>query len=333
MPKIVRFHKTGDADVLQLDDLPVPEPGLGDVLLDVEAFGLNRAEIMFRRGDYPQYEPEMPSAIGYEAAGTVRAVGANVTSVKVGDQVSTVPSFKMGPYWSYGEVALVPEHAAAIYPKRLTPAEATSIWMPYMTVYGALVHHAAIGAGDHVVITAASSSVGVAAIQMVKAVGGVAIAVTRGADKSDFVAGQGADHVIISEDEPLADRILEITDGKGAEYIFDPVAGPGTTELARAIAYQGTLFVYGRLDPNPTPFPVNYGLAKGLTMKGYSLFEVINFPEVFERGKQYVTEGLERGDFNPVVDRTFALDQVADAHRHMESNTQRGKIVVSGKIS
>jgi NADPH:quinone reductase-like Zn-dependent oxidoreductase len=328
MPKVVRFHRTGDASVLQLDDLPRPEPGPGDVVIDVAAFGLNRAEIMFREGNYPQYAPELPSTIGYEAAGVVAAVGKDVASVAVGDKVSTVPSFKMGPYWTYGEVALVPEHAVAAYPDRLTPAEATAIWMPYMTVYGALIHQAKVSSGDHVIITAASSSVGVAAIQMVNAVGGITIATTRGANKRDFIRAQGADHVIVTDDENLADRILEITSGKGAEYVFDPVAGPQVAELARAIAYQGTVFVYGRLDPKPTPFPVNYGLSKGLTLKGYSLFEVINFPDIYKRGIAYVTEGLARGDFNPVVDRTFPLEQVADAHRHMESNTQTGKIVV-----
>ena len=328
MPKIVRFHKTGDAGVLQLDELPCPTPDAGEVVIDVAAFGLNRAEIMFRQGDYPQYAPELPSAVGYEAAGTVAAIGEGVSSVAVGDRVSTVPSFKMGPYWTYGEVALVPEHAVAHYPERLTPTEATAIWMPYMTVYGALIHQAKVSAGDHVVITAASSSVGIAAIQMVKAVGGIAVATTRGPDKKDFVRSQGADHVIVTDQENLADRVLNITDGEGAEFIFDPVAGPQVIELARAVAYQGTIFVYGRLDPDPTPFPVNFGLAKGLTMKGYSLFEVINFPDIFEAGKKYVFNGLECGDFNPVVDRTFPLADVADAHRHMVSNTQTGKIVV-----
>src|SRR5436309_5892950 len=116
MPKVVRFHTLGDADVLSIDDVAMPEAGEKEVVLRVEAFGLNRAEIMFRRGEYPQYAPELPSPLGYEASGTVIAVGPGVNSVKVGDRVSTIPSFKMGRYWSYGEVARVPEHAAAHFP-------------------------------------------------------------------------------------------------------------------------------------------------------------------------------------------------------------------------
>ena len=114
MPKIVRFHRTGAAEVLQLDELPMPDVAEGELVLNVEAFGLNRAEIMFRRGEYPQYAPELPSTIGYEAAGTVAAVGPGVTVFKVGARVSTIPSFKMGRYWSYGEVARVQPHVAAL---------------------------------------------------------------------------------------------------------------------------------------------------------------------------------------------------------------------------
>lgn len=329
MPRVVRFHKTGGPEVLQIDEVPMPDAAAGEVVMKVEAFGLNRAEIMFRCGDYPQYEPELPSALGYEAAGTVTAIGPGVTSVKVGDRVSTIPSFKMGRYWSYGEVARMPEHAVAVYPARLSTIEATAIWMPYMTAYGAVIEYGRVKAGNVVVITAASSSVGVAMLQTAKHAGAVTIAVTRGADKREFIAQQQPDHIVITDENNVADAVLEITNGRGADFAFDPVAGPQVADLARATAYHGTLFIYGRLDPNPTPFPVNLGLAKGLTLRGYSLFEVVNFPEVFARAQRHVYERLERGDYQPVIDSTFPLERVADAHRHMASNAQQGKIVVT----
>ncbi len=329
MPKVVRFHHTGDADVLQLDELPMPDALSREVVLNVEAFGLNRAEIMFRRGEYPQYEPELPSTIGYEAAGTVAAVGADVTAFKIGDRVSTIPSFKMGRYWSYGEVARVPEHAVAFYPERLSATEGAAIWMPYVTTYGALVEYGKLEAGEHIVITAASSSVGIAAMQMAKALGAIPIAVTSNPNKRDFIVAQEPAHIIVSSTEDVAARILAITDNKGADMIFDPVSGPSVADLCRATAYQGRLFIYGRLEPEPTPFNVGLGLAKGLTMRGYSLFEVVNFPDVFERARQHVYDGLDRGAYQPVIDSTFPLERVADAHRHMASNTQKGKIVVT----
>ena len=329
MPRVVRFHAVGDAEVLQLDELPMPEAAAGEVVMAVQAFGLNRAEVMFRRGAYPQYAPELPSTLGYEAAGTVLAVGAGVDTCTVGARVSTIPSFKMGRYFTYGEVARVPAHAVVPLPTHLSWADGAAVWMPYMTAYGGLIEYGKLARGEHVVVRAASSSVGIAAIQIAHQIGAIPIAVTRTSAKNDFIRAHEPVHVIASVEENMADRILAITDGRGAEMIFDPVAGPELIELARATAYHGRIFVYGRLASEPALFPVNYGLAKGLTVRGYSIFEVVNFPTVFARVKAAVLNGLEQRSYRPVIDRTFTLDQVVDAHRHMESNAQQGKIVVT----
>lgn len=329
MPRVVRFHETGGEDVLRLDDLPTPDAAAGEVVIEVEAFGLNRAEIMFRKGDYPQYDPELPSALGYEAAGTVLAVGEGVDPWVVGDRVSTIPSFKMGRYWSYGEVARVPQHAVAPAPEELSSEEAASVWMPYMTAYGALLEYGRVTAGDVIVVNAASSSVGIAMIQMGAALGARVLALTRNPEKRAALEAHRPDHVIVTQEENPGDRILSLTNGEGAHYVFDPVAGPGLLELARATRYQGKLFVYGRLDPEPTPFSVNMGLAKGLTVRGYSIFEIVNFPERFARAKEHILAGVTRGDYRPVVDCVFPLERVVEAHRYMASNQQVGKIVVA----
>jgi NADPH:quinone reductase-like Zn-dependent oxidoreductase len=236
LPKVVRFHRTGDADVLQIEEIPMPDAAAAEVVINVEAFGLNRAEIMFRSGEYPQYAPELPSTIGYEAAGTVAAVGADVDSVHIGDRVSSVPSFKMGRYWSYGEVARVPELAVARYPERLSAIEAAAIWMPYMTAFGAVIEYGAMRPGDVAIVTAASSSVGIAILQTIKALGGIAIAVTTSESKRDFVQAQQPAHIVVSSTENLAERVMEITPGKGAQYAFDPVSGPGVAALTESIA-------------------------------------------------------------------------------------------------
>src|ERR1700761_5428470 len=179
---IVRFHATGSADVLRIDQLPLPEPGLGEVRLRVKAIGLNRAEIMFREGQY-FLAPPLPSTLGYEASGIVEAVGADVDTSLIGAIRSTMPAFAANQYGVYGEVAIVPAAALASYPSRLTFEEGASIWMQFITAYGALVHNARIARGDHVVLTAAASSVGIAAIQIAKAEGAIVIATTRGVDK------------------------------------------------------------------------------------------------------------------------------------------------------
>src|ERR1700678_1276545 len=193
--KIVRFHQTGGPEVLQLDELPLPDPAAGEVRLRVKAIGLNRAEVMFRTGRY-LVEPKLPSKLGYEASGTVEAVGPGVDQSWIGKTVSTVPAFPANAYGVYGEVAIVPVRAIAAYPDRLTYEEGTSIWMQYTTAYGALIHQGRVAKGDFVLITAASSSVGIAAIEIAKAEGAISIATTRTSKKKRELLSLGADHVI-----------------------------------------------------------------------------------------------------------------------------------------
>src|SRR5579864_7610376 len=285
--KIVRFHSVGGPEVLKIEELPITEPGKGEARLRVKAIGLNRAEVMFRRGQYLE-TPVRPSKLGYEAAGTVEAVGPDVDKSWIGKKASTVPAFLMTHYGVYGEVAIVPASALAFYPEKLTPEEGTSIWMQYLTAYGALITNAQIKKGDFVVITAASSSVGIAAIEMVKAEGATSIATTRTSKKKKILLEVGADHVIATEEEDFLARIKEITGGKGARVIFDPIAGKGVELLAQAAAYGGTIFEYGALSLEPTPFPLFTALSKALSVRGYTLREVFADPNLRAKAQQYV---------------------------------------------
>jgi len=328
MPKIVCFHETGGADVLKVEDLPLTEPCEGEVRLKVEAIGLNRAEVMFREGQYLE-DPEFPSRLGYEAAGIVDAVGPSVDGIQVGDRVSTIPSFSMGKYGVYGESAIVPDYAVARYPENLTAIEGAAIWMQYLTAFGALVEFGQMKKEDSVLITAASSSVGLAAIQITKAAGALAIAATRGAGKKPFLLDAGANHVIVMDEEDLVERVMALTSGKGASTIFDPVAGPLLEKLAEAAAPGASIFEYGALSPEPTPYPLFPMLSKGLTLRGYTLFEIVKESEKLARGKSYVYDGLQSGALKPIIDRTFPLEEIVQAHKFMESNQQKGKIVVT----
>jgi NADPH:quinone reductase-like Zn-dependent oxidoreductase len=326
--KIVRFHQTGGPEVLQLDELPVPDPGAGEVRLRVKAIGLNRAEVMLRTGRY-LVEPKLPSKLGYEASGAVEAVGPGVDQSWIGKTVSTVPAFAADKYGVYGEVAIVPVNALAVYPDRLSYEEGTSIWMQYLTAYGALIHQGHIAKGDFVLITAASSSVGIAAIEIAKAEGAIGIAATRTSQKKAALLALGADYVIATEEEDLAARVNQITSGKGARIVFDPIGGKGLESLAAATAVNGIIFEYGALASEPTLFPLFPALSKHLTIKGYTLFEIVGDPAIFPKAKQYVFDHLASGDFKPRIDKTFPLGKIVEAHRYMESNAQIGKIVVT----
>ncbi len=328
MPRIVRFHKLGGPEVLQLVEEPLQAPGPGEVRIKVEAFGLNRAEAVFRQGMYFQ-RPKIPSRLGYEAAGIVDALGPGVSGVAVGDRVSTIPAFSMREYGVYGESTVVPAGALTTYPQRLSAIESAASWMQYLTAYGALVEFGGLEQGDAVLITAASSSVGLAAIQIVKAAGATAIATTRGSVKRQALIDAGADHVIVTDEEDLYKKTKEITGGKGVRLVFDPVSGAFLEKLAKAAAPGGIIFEYGALSMEPAPFPLFDAMRKGLTVRGYTLFEISGHPEKLARARQYVYDGLASGLFKPRIDRTFTLDEVVDAHRYLESNQQIGKIVVA----
>jgi NADPH:quinone reductase-like Zn-dependent oxidoreductase len=323
VPKIIRFHEAGAADVLKVEYLPLIEPGEGEIRLKVEAIGLNRAEIMFREGQYLE-TPEFPSRIGYEASGIIDALGIGVSGLQIGGRVSTIPAFSIGKYGVYGESAIVPAYAVAYYPDNLSAIEGTAIWMQYLTAYGALIDIGQLQKHQSVLITAASSSVGLAAIQVTKSVGALAIAATRGADKKQFLLDAGADYVIVTNDEDLPESVMAMTAEKGANVIFDPIGGSMLETLANAAASGATIFEYGALSSEQTLFPLFASLAKGLTVRRYTLFEITQDAERLARGKQFVYDSLQSGALKPIIDRTFPLDAIVDAHRYMESNQQRG---------
>ena len=327
MSKIVRFHEIGAAEVLQIEDAPELAPGADEVRIRVRALGLNRAEVLLRQGRYLE-KPTLPSRIGYEASGVIEAMGANVQGFAIGDKVSTVPCFSQSKYGVYGEWAVVPARALAKYPDNLSDAEAASIWMQYLTAYGALVELGGLTSEQTVLVTAASSSVGFAAIQIARQQGAKVIATTRGVAKKQALLDAGAHHVIVTDTDDLVRDVMAITSNKGADLIFDAVAGPILLQLAKAAAYEGSIFIYGALSLETTAFPLQVALKKGLSVRAYTMFQVTDDAARFARGKEYIYAGLKAGALVPVIDKVFAFDQIVAAHRYMEGNEQKGKIVV-----
>jgi NADPH:quinone reductase-like Zn-dependent oxidoreductase len=327
MATIVRFHELGGPEVLKFEERALQQPGKGEVRLRVQAAGLNRAEALYCRGQYLE-QPRLPSRIGYEVAGVVDAVGEGVDESWIGKSVATIPAYSMNEYGTLGEQAVVPAYALTEYPKNLTPEQAASAWMQYLTAYGALVFYGKVGAGDFVSIPAASSSVGLAAIDIVRDAGATAIAVTRTSVKKDALIALGAHHVIASGEEDYAARVKEITGGKGTRLIFDPVAGPYVETLAAGAAQDAMLFIYGGLSMQPTPFPLMQSFRTGLSVRAYSVREITTKPERLAAAKKYVYDRLADGRFVPKIAKTFAYKDTVKAYRYLESNEQVGKVVI-----
>jgi NADPH:quinone reductase-like Zn-dependent oxidoreductase len=328
MSRTIKFAKAGGPEVLEFIEMEVPAPGPHEVRIEVKAIGINRAESMWRNDRYVE-SPIFPAGLGYDCAGVVDAVGKDVTDFAVGDTVSTIPAFSLNNYFTYGEVVLAPDHAVVKHPASLSFVEAASVWMMFITAYGALIFDAQAKAGDFVIIPAASSSVGLAAIQIANYAGATPIALTRTASKKKRLQEAGAAHVVATQEQDMVAEVMRITNGHGARVAFDPVGGPDFPKLIAALSNQGIAYIYGALSEDDTPIPVLEMIRKMPTVKGYSIRLVTGDEARRKVAVEYVTKGLASGALKPIIDRIFKFDDMVEVHRYLENSGQFGKIVVT----
>jgi NADPH:quinone reductase-like Zn-dependent oxidoreductase len=328
MARVVRFHQHGGPEVLHIETVDVAPPARGEVQIRVKALGLNRAEALLRRGTYIE-TATFPSGLGLEAAGIVEAVGEDVAGVAPGDAVSIVPPQSMVRWPAYAELATFPAELVVKHPPELGFETAAAVWMQYITAYGALVDIAGLARGDIVAITAASSSVGLAAIQIASRIGAVPIALTRTSAKQRALLNAGAAHVIASAEEEIHARLEDIAGARGIRVVFDAVGGPAFEPLTAAMSPGGILIEYGGLSPGPTPFPLFNVLTKSLVLRGYLVHEITRDPARLAQAKAFILGGLADGTLKPIIARTFRFEDIVEAHRFLESNEQFGKIVVT----
>ena len=326
MTRVVRIHEFGGPEALRLDEVPLQNPGSGEVRIRVAAIGLNRVEAIYRDGHFGPVS--FPATIGYEAAGVIEAVGQDVSRFKPGDRVATLYGLSMEAYGTYGEHILYPADRLVRVPASQSLIEAAASWMQYGTAY-ALVGIAGVREGDHVVITAASSSVGVAAMQIARAHGAVPIAVTRGDAKVERLRELGAGHVVVSNQVSVPERVREITGGQGARIAFDAVGGPQLGELLTAMASEGIVIVYGMLGGYSTELVLPPMMMANLTLRGWAADIKTATSEGRAALEAYIAPRLQSGVLRPVIAKTFCLDEIAAAHRYLEGNEQIGKIVVT----
>ncbi len=338
--KVIRFYQTGGPEVLRIEDVRLRKPVANEVRIRVQALALSRLDLLWREGFHCE-EPVFPAQIGYEAAGVVEAVGPEIKRLKVGDPVSTFPAVSLLDYTAHGEAILYPERALLAYPGNLSPEQAAAANTGLFTAYFALVELAGLKPDQRVVVTAASSSMGLAALQWIKMLGGKSIAVTRSAGKQEELLAAGADQVLVAGHEDIQEAVFECTEGRGAEVIYDAVGGPGLEELIWATKRFGWVIAYGQLGAmdNGTPLPLGACALRGLKVHAsFRIFDFTGHPrlglptkaEPVERAKRCIWEGLAEGHFSPKIDRVFVgLGEYAAAHRHMAKDARIGKVVIS----
>ena len=311
-------------DALELADLPTPEPGACGVRIRVRAAGVNFADSLMLAGRY-QEKPSLPFTPGLELAGEIEAVGAGVRGLQRGQRVLAVVS-----HGAFAEQAVARAEDVVPLPDDMDDVTAAGFAIAYGTAHGALRWRAGLHAGESLVVHGAGSGVGLTAVECGKAIGAVVIATARGEEKLAVARDHGADHAVDSEDPDLKGRLRELTDGRGADVVYDPVGGAVFDASLRAIAWEGRIVIIGFASGQVPQIPANLLLVKNASVVGFYWGSYRKHdPERLRDSFRELFAWHREGRIRPLVSRTLPLPQTADAIRLLAERRAIGKIVVT----
>jgi putative PIG3 family NAD(P)H quinone oxidoreductase len=321
--KAVICTGTGGPEVLTLQDVPAPRPGLREVLLDVRATALNRADLLQRRGLYPP-PPGASDILGLECSGVVAALGPGAARFAVGARVMALLAGG-----GYAEQVVVHEDVLLPVPERLSFEEAAAVPEAFLTASEALLVEAELSAGQRVLVTAAASGVGSAAIQIAKWRGAFVIG-SASAGKLAVVRALGADVALERDASDFVDLLRAATEKRGVDVIVDFIGASALARHQACLADRGRLVLVGLLGGAAAPLDLGRILMKrqrlcGLVMRTRSVAEKI---ELVARFQRELWRALDSGALSPQIDQSLPLSAVADAHARMEQNLNTGKIVL-----
>jgi len=321
--RAVRCHDLIGPTGLRVDELPEPEAGAGEVVIDVRAAGVNFPDVLLTYGKY-QFRPPPPFVPGGEAAGVVIAVGAGVTRVAVGDRVAVTVI-----HGAFAERIVVPEAAVIPVPAGVDFAVAAATLLTYATSWHALVDRAGLQAGETLLVLGAAGGVGIAAVEIGKLLGARVIAAASSDEKLAFCRAHGADGGIQYVREDLKERAKRLTNGDGANVIYDPVGGAFTEAALRSIAWEGRYLVVGFANGEIPKIPLNLALLKGCQIVGvfWGAF-VARAPERHRANAAQIFAAVAAGQLRPHVDATLPFVRAGEALTRMERREVMGKLVL-----
>jgi len=318
--RAVRVHTYDGPGALKVDEVEEPKAGAGEVLVDVKAAGVNFPDVLLTQGKY-QFKPQPPFSPGGEAAGIVKAVGAGVTQLAVGDRVAT--NVING---AFAERIVVPEMATVKLPDAVSFEVGAATLLTYLTDMHALVDRAALKAGETLLVLGAAGGVGIAAIQIGKMLGARVVAAASSAEKLAFCKENGADEVIDYSKEDLKERAKAFA----PNVIFDPVGGPFAEPALRAIAWEGRYLVVGFAAGDIPKIPLNLTLLKGCQIVGVFWGQfAMREPEKNRAHATRVLDAVAKGTLAPRVWKTLPFDRAGEALELMEQRKVLGKIVLT----
>jgi NADPH2:quinone reductase len=314
--KAIRFHQHGGPEVLQLDEVEEPKPGTGQVLVRVYAAGVNPTDVTGRRGGGAQ-AATFPVTLGRDAAGVVEGIGSGVKNVKSGDKV-IVRTSTMG----YSEMLIAPEDEVYPVPEGVGPIDAASIGVTYSTAWDAVVNKAKVQPGQTVLVQGASGGVGIAAVQIAKAMGAKVIGNASTEEKRAWVVEQGADHAVDYTQADWPAKVKELNGGNGVNAIIDGVGGDAFVRSFECLATGGFICVFGasggrEVTLNLTSLFRSRGGVLAAAGAGSSREDFIKMLELFSTGKLKTT-----------VEKVMPLADAAEAHKLIEERKVIGKIVL-----
>ncbi|MGK2740807.1 NADPH:quinone oxidoreductase family protein [Tepidicaulis sp. LMO-SS28] len=322
--RALRVHELSeDISALRMDEFELPGPSKGQVKLKLKACSINFPDILMVQGKY-QFKPELPFSPGMEGAGIVLEVGEGVDHLKAGDEV--VAGLRIG---GFAEEAIAEASACRPIPKGMDFVKAAAYPAAYLTAYVALVIRGNLKAGETLLVHGASGGVGMAAVDVGKLLGATVIATGASDEKLAVVKARGADHVL-NVTEGFKDKVKELTDGRGADVIYDPVGGDVFDESVRCIAWNGRLLVIGFTSGRIPSVPVNMPLIKGFSVVGVRAGEYgRRDPEAGKKNIETIDKWAAEGKIDPYVCATFPLEKAVDAMRMLQERKAVGKVVVT----
>lgn len=317
--KAIQVHQFGAPEVLKFEELPTPKPGPRQVLVRVRAAGVNPYDTYMRSGTYA-IKPPLPYTPGSDAAGTVEAVGSEVASVTPGDRVYTARTVS----GAYAEYALALETQLHPLPPKVTFSQGAGVWVPYGTAYFALHHCAQARAGEILLVHGASGGVGIAAVQMARAMGLMVFGTAGTKQGLDMVKREGAHQALNHSQGGYQEEILKSSGGRGADVILEMLANVNLGGDLKLLATQGRVVVIGsRGDVTITPRDL---MTRRASIRAFTLWNISEAED--KEINAGILAGLENGTLRPVVGKELPLAEAARAHREIMEPGAFGKIVL-----
>jgi NADPH2:quinone reductase len=321
--RAVRVHELMGPRELRVEELPAPVPGEGEVLISVRAAGVNFPEVLLSYGKY-QFKPSPPFTLGGEGAGVISALGSGVSRFEVGDRV--VFTMING---AWAEQVVVSTSVVTRLPDAVSFETGAVTLVTYATSWHALVDRASLKPGETLLVLGAAGGVGAAAVQLGKLLGARVIAAASSAEKLAFCKAMGADEVIDYSKEDLKERVKALTNGDGAEVIYDAVGGANAEAALRAIAWEGRYLVVGFASGEIPKIPLNLVLLKGCQIVGvfWGSF-VAREPERNQVNCERIFEEIAKGRLKPHVHGVFPFERAGEALELLEKRAVHGKLAL-----